>query len=138
MDEHNSAAEELAEVLDGFAQAVRTYLRAHWDELSTNERDDLKAHIDHFEDLHERFAADAIQETLAGLESQIQDLRVKTVSAQQALKTLTRIEDATKIISAVLGAAESAVCGDVGGTADKLADLAVALIPTDGTATAHG
>jgi DNA repair exonuclease SbcCD ATPase subunit len=136
-DELAIASEELAEVFDGFADTVRVYQRAHWDELSGDQQADLQERINHFEDLSERFAADAIQEELAKVRSQVQDLRTQTAKAKQALKTLTRIQDVTKIVGAVLAAAEAAACGDLGGTADKLADLAGMLIPAVGTATAQ-
>ena len=136
-DDIKSSAQELADLFLGFAGAVRTYASDHFDELSPEQRNDLKSRVVQFEDLHDEFAADDIDEKLAQVASKVTDLKTATTKAQNALKTVVRIEVATRIVGGVLDAAQCAAGGDLGGTAQKLADLFGSLGDGADSATAH-
>jgi len=138
MDDIKTSAQDLAELFLRFADTVRAYWREHYDELSQEQLNDLKSRVVQFEDMHDRFAADAIAETLVQVASQMKDLQAATVKANAAVKTVNRIEDVTRILAGVLGAAECAAAGDLGGTADRIADLVGSLLPSGDTATAKG
>jgi hypothetical protein len=142
MSEVGVASAQVADTLGRMASGFRAFYRAHFDELTPDERTDAESYIYRLEDLRERFAGDAIQEELDSVAPQLSELSRVTGQADQAVRTLTRIEDVTKIVCGVLAAAECASSGDLGGTVDKLADLAD-LLPTkpdaaSDTATAHG
>jgi hypothetical protein len=139
MDDLNTQAQALADLYTSYAEEVRTYKRAHFDELQPAERTELDGYVQQFEDMHDRFAAQAIAASLQQVEAQLDSIKSVTQQACDEVKNLKKVQQVTQIAAAVLGAASCAAAGDYGGAAGQLVGAVKALAASkDDTAATEG
>jgi hypothetical protein len=138
MDDLNTQAQDLANLYTSYADEVRQYKRDHFDELLPEERTELDTCVQQFEDMHDRFAAQAIAASLQKVEAQLDSIKNITQQACDEVKSLKKLQQVTEIAAAVLGVASSAAAGDYQGAAGQLATAAKALLASKNTAEGAG
>src|SRR5581483_1631164 len=102
---------------------------AHYDELSATQRGVLEEDIQQLYDFHDRFAGDAIQNTLDAMKGDLSHITDATRQATQALQHLKTIERVVAIVAAAATLAEDIVLADYGAIPLDLRSLVQATQP---------
>src|SRR5581483_6815836 len=105
-------AQQLADLFTKLAEEVDDFRNAHYDELSATQRGVLEEDIQQLYDFHDRFAGDAIQNTLDAMKGDLSHITDATRQATQALQHLKTIERVVAIVAAAATLAEDIVLAD--------------------------
>ncbi len=114
---------QLAQVFTEMSSAVDNYRTQHFDELDTAERLRLEQLFQELCDLHDDFTALAIQNTLDGIQSDLNHVVEVTTEAKQSLAHLNTIAEITKLVSATLELGAAISSGDYGAIPSALKDV---------------
>lgn len=121
-----NAADEARKLADLFAEsskAVDDYRVQHLNELTGDQRTRLEQLIQKFDDAHDECTADAIEDTLNQVQSDLDQIARVTGQAQQALKHLNTIQQVVNLASAISELAEAIMTGDYAGIPSAVVDI---------------
>jgi hypothetical protein len=122
-------AQQLADLFSKLADEVDAFRNAHYDDLSPAERADLEEKIQQLYDFHDKFAGDAIQNTLDAMQGDLNELTRVTTQAKDALQHLETVQRVVSVVAAAATLAEDIVTADYGAIPDALHSLTQAVQP---------
>ena len=121
-----NAADEARKLADFFAEsskALDDYRIRHLNELTGEQRTRLEQVIQKLDDAHDECTADAIEDTLKKMQSDLEQIARVTGQAQQALKHLNTVQEVVKVASAISGLAQAILTGDYAGIPSALVEI---------------
>jgi archaellum component FlaC len=125
-------AQQLADLFTKLADEVDAFRNAHYDDLSAPQRAELEEKIQQLYDFHDRFAGDAIQNTIEAMQGDLGALTKITGEAKDALQHLKTVERVVNIVSAASTLAEDIVTADYGAIPEAVRGLAQSIqTPSD-------
>jgi hypothetical protein len=130
-------ARELANLFSQMADTVDAYRSQHFTELSLQDRVRLEGEIQQLEDIHDRFESVAIEDTLKGIQSDLNQITTVTSQAKDSLNRLTAVEQIISLVSAAAELGADITSGDYGAIPQSIKELIEAIAgnsdnPSDG------
>jgi hypothetical protein len=129
MAETDDQAQRLADLFTKLAGDVDNFRSAHYDELSFARRAELEDKIQQLYDFHDRFAGDAIQNTLNAMQGDLSQITNATGQAERALQHLKTVQQVVSIVAAAATVAEDIVTADYGAIPEDVRSLIQAAQP---------
>ncbi len=117
-------ARELANLFSQMADTVDAYRTQHFGDLSLQDRVRLEGEIQQLEDIHDRFEAIAIEDTLQAIESDLNRITNVTVQAKNSLGHLKTVQEIITVVSAAAELGADITSGDYGDIPQAIKDLA--------------
>ena len=116
-------ARQLANLFSQMAETVDAYRTQHFSDLSLQDRVRLEGEIQQLEDIHDRFEAIAIEDTLQAIESELNQIESVTVQASNSLKHLKTVQEIITVVSAAAELGADITAGDYGDIPQAIKDL---------------
>lgn len=126
MSNSSDQAQQLADLFSRISDAVDQYRTRQFDTLTPQERDRLEDLIQQLDDIHDRFTATAIQDTLNAIRDDLGRITQITDEARQSVEHLNTTAEVVKLVSAVAELGEAIIVGDYGAIPQSIKDLAQA------------
>lgn len=106
---------------------VDDYRSRHFDELAPEERLRLEQLFQELCDIHDQFTVLAIEETLQGVQADLDEIVSVTGEAQRSLEHLNKIAEITALVSATVELGTDITTADYGAIPQALREIAQAL-----------
>lgn len=120
-------ARELAALFSQMADTVDAYRTQHFSELSLQDRVRLEEKIQQLEDIHDRFEALAIGDTLQAIQTDLNQITAVTTQAKDSLKRLETVRQIIGVVSAAAELGADIASGDYGAIPQAIEDLTAAV-----------
>ncbi len=114
---------QLADLFAKMAATVDDYRTEHFDGLPPAERASLEGIIQQLEDIHDRFTALAIGETLNAIKDDLDQITSVTTQAEGALKHLKTVREIVSVAAAAAELGADVVSGDYGAIPAGIRDV---------------
>jgi hypothetical protein len=120
-------ARELADLFAQMAAAVDAYRTRHFFELSPSDRARLDERIQEIEDIHDRFTAQAIENTLQAIRDDLDQITNVTMQAKNSLQHLKTVQEVVAVAAAAAELGVDITSGDFGAIPRAIKDLTQAV-----------
>lgn len=130
-------ARQLANLFSQMADTVDAYRTQHFSDLSLPDRVQLEGKIQQLEDIHDRFEAIAIEDTLEAIQTDLNRITNVTVQAKNSLGHLKTVQEIITVVSAAAELGADITSGDYGDIPQAIKSL-VGVISGDSDDSAGG